>query len=147
LRLRYVYSQFHYTSDGVFLKVLLFNLLIAPKLSSSLPQCVGLRLPSGPPGKLIVGNVFDLPTKQEWVTLSQLATVYGTPYHTKRYWVIIFLGFSGDLVYLKAFGFSMAVISSTNIAYELFEKRSQIYSDRGESPMLRDLCACELCNF
>ncbi|KAF8507550.1 cytochrome P450, partial [Gautieria morchelliformis] len=80
-----------------------------------------LCLPPGPPRKLIVGNVSDLPTKQEWVTFSRWAKEYG------------------DLVYLNALGFSIVVISSTEIAYELFEKRSSIYSDRGDVPMLRDL--------
>ncbi|KAF8493347.1 cytochrome P450 [Gautieria morchelliformis] len=33
----------------------------------------------------------------------------------------------------------MAVVSSTDVAYELFEKRSSIYSDRGDGPMIKDL--------
>jgi hypothetical protein len=45
----------------------------------------------------------------------------------------------GDLVYLKVFGQSILVINSTDVAYELFEKRSSIYSDRTELPMLKDL--------
>jgi len=33
----------------------------------------------------------------------------------------------------------MVVVNSADVAYELFEKRSSIYSDRSEFPMLNDL--------
>ena len=45
----------------------------------------------------------------------------------------------GDLVYLKVFGQSIVIINSPVVANELFEKRSSIYSDRSEFPMLNDL--------
>ncbi|KAF8513234.1 cytochrome P450 [Gautieria morchelliformis] len=81
----------------------------------------GLCLPPGPPPKLIVGNVSDFPMRQEWVTFSQWAKTYG------------------DLVYLNILGSPIVLINSTDVAYELFEKRSSIYSDRGDFPMIRDL--------
>ena len=43
---------------------------------------------------------------------------------------------SGNLVYLSGLGQSIMVINSPDTIYELFEKRSSIYSDRGDSPML-----------
>ena len=36
------------------------------------------------------------------------------------------------------------MINSPDIAYELFEKRSSIYSDRPEFPMITDLYVCHL---
>ena len=45
----------------------------------------------------------------------------------------------GDLVYLKVFGQSIVVINSPVVANELFEKRSSIYSDRSDLPMMNDL--------
>ena len=45
----------------------------------------------------------------------------------------------GDLVYLNVFGLSIVVINSPVVAFELFEKRSSIYSDRRGLPMLKDL--------
>ena len=45
----------------------------------------------------------------------------------------------GDLVYLGVFGQSIVVISSSVAVSELLEKRSSIYSDRSELPMLKDL--------
>lgn len=46
---------------------------------------------------------------------------------------------TGDLVYLKVLGQPMIVVNSADVAYELFEKGSSIYSDRSDSPMLNDL--------
>ena len=45
------------------------------------PHCVGLCLPPGPPRLPIVGNIFHMPTQQEWVTLAQWAKEYGTPFY------------------------------------------------------------------
>ncbi|KAF8525402.1 cytochrome P450, partial [Gautieria morchelliformis] len=81
----------------------------------------GLRLPPGPPRKFLLGNVLDMPTQQEWVTFSQWAKQYG------------------DLVYLNVLGQSIVIISSPDIAYELFEKRSSIYSDRYKFEMAAEL--------
>ena len=49
------------------------------------------------------------------------------------------LQYIGDLVYLNIFGQSIVVINSSVVAFELFEKRSLIYSDRPECPMMNDL--------
>ncbi|KAF8576736.1 cytochrome P450 [Ramaria rubella] len=82
---------------------------------------IGLRLPPGPPGKFIMGNAGDLPSEQEWLTFSKWAKIYG------------------DLVYVNIFGQGMVFVNSPTIAYDLFEKASSNYSDRGDSPMLNDL--------
>ena len=49
------------------------------------------------------------------------------------------LQYIGDLVYLNVFGLSIVVVNSPVVASELFEKRSSIYSDRIELPMVKDL--------
>jgi hypothetical protein len=46
---------------------------------------------------------------------------------------------SGDLVYLNVMSTSMLYVNSVEMAYELFDKRSAIYSDRPRVPML-ELC-------
>ena len=43
---------------------------------------------------------------------------------------------SGDLVYLNVLGNSLLYCNSAEMAYELFERRSAIYSDRPYIPML-----------
>ncbi|KAF8513276.1 cytochrome P450, partial [Gautieria morchelliformis] len=66
-------------------------------------------------------NLADLPTQHEWKTYAEWAKKYG------------------GLVHIKIFGQSMVIVDTADIAYELFEKRSAIYSDRPELPMLVDL--------
>lgn len=46
---------------------------------------------------------------------------------------------TGDLVYVKVFGQGMVFVNSAEVAYDMFEKASSIYSDRSEFPMLNDL--------
>ncbi|KAF8516538.1 putative CyP450 monooxygenase [Hysterangium stoloniferum] len=81
----------------------------------------GLKLPPGPPGNLLVGNVADLPAFNEWKTYGKWAKEYG------------------DLVYLRVLGTSILFVNSNNMAQELFEKRSKIYSDRPALTMLHEL--------
>ena len=39
-------------------------------------------------------------------------------------------GITGDLVHVKVFGHSIVFVNSTDVACDLFEKRSSLYSDR-----------------
>ncbi|KAF8513884.1 cytochrome P450 [Gautieria morchelliformis] len=81
----------------------------------------GAHLPPGPPGKPIIGNVYDAPKKHEWKTYTDWAKQYG------------------DLVYIKVFRQPIVIINSLDTAQDLFEKRSSVYSDRFEFPMINDL--------
>jgi len=47
-------------------------------------------------------------------------------------------GVSGDLVYVNIFGFSMLFVNSADVARDLFEKRSSLYSDRFPSHTLNE---------
>ncbi|KAI0340922.1 cytochrome P450 [Trametopsis cervina] len=78
----------------------------------------GFPVPPGPRGWPIVGNLLELPSQgQPWVD-----------YHkwSERY---------GNMMSLNILGMPLVVISSTDIAFDLFEKRSSIYSDRPPSTM------------
>ncbi|KAF8586653.1 cytochrome P450 [Ramaria rubella] len=88
-------------------------------LPRKLPK--GLRYPPGPPRKFISGNAADLPTHHQWETFTQW---------TKDY---------GDIVYLEVYGNPMVIVNSASVAGDLFEKRSNIYSDRSEYTMMNDL--------
>jgi hypothetical protein len=48
--------------------------------------------------------------------------------------------FSGDVVYVNVFGQHMVFVNSMDVAVDLFEKRSSIYSDRCNFSMMNDLC-------
>ncbi|EAU87714.2 cytochrome P450 [Coprinopsis cinerea okayama7 len=77
--------------------------------------------PPGPKGYPIVGNILDVPSERIWEGYHKLA---------KRY---------GDMVYLEAFGQPILVLSSFKRVNDLFEKRSNIYSDRPHSTMINEL--------
>lgn len=45
----------------------------------------------------------------------------------------------GNVVYVKVLGQNIIFVNSAKAAYELFEKKSAIYSDRPRLPLLREL--------
>ena len=96
----------------------------------------GVRLPPGPRGWPIVGNVTDMPKQQEWVTFSKWARDYGASLSPTVCLPVAHNIYLGDLVYIKVFGKSMISVSSAAVAHDLFESRSSLYSDRCEFPMM-----------
>ncbi|KAF8507777.1 cytochrome P450 [Gautieria morchelliformis] len=62
-----------------------------------------------------------MPTQNEWETYAEWAKKYG------------------GLVHIKVLRQSMVIANTADITYDLFEKRSSIYSDRTELPMVNDL--------
>jgi hypothetical protein len=54
----------------------LVAMLVAQQLSRRARRR-GVPLPPGPPGWPIIGNVLDLPTREEWVTYGALKERYG----------------------------------------------------------------------
>ncbi|TFK35719.1 cytochrome P450 [Crucibulum laeve] len=76
--------------------------------------------PPGPPPKLFIGNLCDFPTVQPWITYTRWKYQYG------------------NIVYANAFGQHVVILNSLKAVIDLFEKRSQKYSDRPVLPM-RDI--------
>ncbi|KIJ30785.1 hypothetical protein M422DRAFT_267616 [Sphaerobolus stellatus SS14] len=81
----------------------------------------GLKFPPGPPPKPLIGNLLDFPMAREWETYHEWAQQYG------------------ELVHINVLGKHMLFVNSWRMAYELFDKRSSIYSDRPTTPMIHDL--------
>ncbi|PIL22661.1 cytochrome P450 [Ganoderma sinense ZZ0214-1] len=75
-------------------------------------------LPPGPPSMPIIGNLLDMPRRSAWLTYKELSRRYG------------------KLVYLGAAGRGFLVVDDANIAVELLEKHSVIFSSRPESTMV-----------
>ncbi|KAJ8516459.1 hypothetical protein ONZ45_g6240 [Pleurotus djamor] len=73
--------------------------------------------PPGPKPLPILGNALDIPLSRPWDAYSQWGAQYG------------------DLTYVSAFGINVVVINSYDVATELFDGRSNIYSDRPEMPL------------
>jgi hypothetical protein len=96
---------------------------------------LGLKLPPGPPGDFLIGNLRDIPSHHEWETFAKWQKEYGNcPWCICTLMHLKFL--SGDLVYLNFLGTSLLYVNSAEMAHELFDKKSAIYSDRPIVPML-----------
>ncbi|KZT03231.1 cytochrome P450 [Laetiporus sulphureus 93-53] len=85
-----------------------------------------LPLPPGPRGLPLLGNIYDVPTSKEWLAYEQWGRDQGS-----------------DVVYLNLCGNSVVIVNSIEAAYELFERRSSLYSDRPRMTMLNDLVGCD----
>ncbi|EMD33615.1 hypothetical protein CERSUDRAFT_159814 [Gelatoporia subvermispora B] len=74
-------------------------------------------LPPGPKGLPIIGNILDIPKSYEYKTFSAWGDTFG------------------DLVSLRFFGQTIVIINSPQVAFEMLDKKSSIYSDRPQSPI------------
>jgi len=79
-------------------------------------------LPPGPRGHPLVGNLFDIPKSQEWLTFIEMSRKYDS-----------------DIISLNLAGDTVIVLNSLAAVDALLEKKSAIYSDRPPFPMLNDL--------
>ncbi|KIY45976.1 cytochrome P450 [Fistulina hepatica ATCC 64428] len=77
-----------------------------------------LPLPPGPPSLPVVGNIVRVPAEKAWETLAQWTNQYG------------------DLVFLHGFGQNILSVNSLPAAKALLDKKSSIYSDRPQYPIL-----------
>ncbi|KAJ6483442.1 cytochrome P450 [Mycena sanguinolenta] len=77
--------------------------------------------PPGPPGIPFIGNLFQLPLEQPWITYESWAKQYG------------------DIVHLTAFGQHIILLNSESAVLDLLERRSSIYSDRPQLCMSGEL--------
>ncbi|KAI0299840.1 cytochrome P450 [Russula brevipes] len=79
-------------------------------------------LPPGPKGFPIIGNLLDMPTRNEWMTFQKWSKDFGS-----------------DVVHVDVFGTHIVVLNSVKAVNELLDKRSAIYSDRPAMPGLTTL--------
>ncbi|KAI0631914.1 cytochrome P450 [Trametes polyzona] len=77
-----------------------------------------LRLPPGPRRLPFVGNLFSIPRWKPWLGFSDISDRYG------------------DVAYLEVFGRSILVLGSSEVIFELLEKRAANTSDRPLSPLV-----------
>ncbi|KAH9857833.1 cytochrome P450 [Lenzites betulinus] len=81
--------------------------------------------PPGPPGRPLIGNLFDLPDAQgfAWDVYSKWCKQYDS-----------------DIIRLNVLGMNIVIANSIEVANDLLERRSAIYSDRPRMVMLCELC-------
>ncbi|GJE98984.1 cytochrome P450 [Phanerochaete sordida] len=78
------------------------------------------RLPPGPPRLPIIGNLFNAPKSFEWLTYQAWSRKYGS-----------------DVVHYQILGTNFVVINSAEAADDLFERRSNNFSDRPAFTMVQ----------
>jgi len=99
--------------DGAALALTLFLLARLAHSRQKLP------LPPGPPGLPLIGNALSLPTKKAWKTYAKWGQTYG------------------PLTFVKLVNRPILIINSVQAAFDLLERRGQIYSDRPVRPLLQ----------
>lgn len=102
----------HYVAIAV-VTIVLSALLLSPKHE---------RTPPGPRGWPLIGNIFDLPTKESWKVYLDWSRKYNS-----------------DVLSLRVPGAKLFILNSAESIQGLLTKRSNIYSDRPRSTMLNDL--------
>ncbi|KAG9013448.1 hypothetical protein FRB94_002522 [Tulasnella sp. JGI-2019a] len=98
----------------------------ATKVYQSFRMRGSLRLPPGPPGDFIIGNLRDMPASYAWETFTEWGRKYG------------------PLSYHSIAGQSILVINSQEVATDLLDKRSAIYSDRPRLVMASELSGFDI---
>ncbi|KAF8064878.1 cytochrome P450 [Lyophyllum atratum] len=86
------------------------------RIYSSLP------LPPGPRKLPVIGNLLDMPRSTQWETYHKWCKELGS-----------------DIIHLEVLGTSIIIIDTAEVAMDLLEKRSSIYSGRARMPMINEL--------
>ncbi|KZT29047.1 cytochrome P450 [Neolentinus lepideus HHB14362 ss-1] len=100
--------------------LLAFSCLLATLFISRFYNSPWRKLPPGPRGIPILGNILQLQDKQ-WLTFTELRKTYG------------------DLVYLNVAGQPLIVVNSHKIAADLLDRRAALYSDRPNNIVASDI--------
>ncbi|ESK89434.1 cytochrome p450 [Moniliophthora roreri MCA 2997] len=99
-------------------------LLVALLLVRSRSQKARNLLPPGPKPLPLIGNLLDVPQSFEWKTYAEWSQLY-----------------QSDILSINVFGSPMIILNSPQLASDLLEKRSSVYSSRptGFAVMLTEL--------
>lgn len=112
-------------------------LILIPTIYVAVTRRKARPLPPGPAGLPILGNLFDVPKGNAYKKYQELSRQYGASSVVCRCICPSDITTGSDIISLKLPGTTIIVLSSTEIARELVDKRSSIYSDRCAYSLLR----------
>lgn len=99
----------------------------------------GIRLPPGPIGSFIFGNLAQIPKSEQWLTFASWSKTYGKlpedlMLALSATWKLTsninFILNTGPVFYLRLFNKETIVLNSSKAVLDLLESRSAIYSER-----------------
>ncbi|KAG5349488.1 hypothetical protein C0989_003480, partial [Termitomyces sp. Mn162] len=87
-------------------------------------------LPPGPKGYPLIGNLLDMPSKQEWATFGKWGEQYGERVDSFALFMAVNGLAVGNICSVTVLGQTIVILNSVKIANEILEKKGSIYSDR-----------------